>query len=381
MADAVLVIDGKPTFEIKSSHDPYVDQSTAREILWARQNDRPMISLLSASGWGNIAEMIDSRYAEDMFVGHEWLYNHARQVLRTNTGVDVIKQQINQSELSILQAGLSVIACHGLIDKATSDYATRILEIAGLDPVTDMPALMPEFDPTCILGGEPKTPASEVIIDHIESDSNLVKFAHAELAMIEARIDPSDAIGLEMQQMMTKHILHMVAEFSKEGHSGTSGSYAIGALTRLLNFEPLSPLTGEADEWNEVSDGVFQNRRCAHIFKDGLDGQAYDSQGKVFREPSGACFTGRESRVNITFPYVVPDRPNFVDVLEERGPNGEIREVAPTTFTIPQGPLINAVTALDEAHESLNHKGNRRYARALIGRVLPILREMTGGQG
>jgi hypothetical protein len=72
----------------------------------------------------------------------------------------------------------------------------------------------------------------------------------------------------------------------------------------LLRYEPLGPLTGEPDEW--VDHGYcMQNNRCSHVFKqaDRFDGQAYDIQGKVFREPSGACYTCSDSFVPITFPY------------------------------------------------------------------------------
>ena len=86
---------------------------------------------------------------------------------------------------------------------------------------------------------------------------------------------------------MRKHILYMVKEFGKEDHSGYSASYAINLLNKLLRFEPLSPLSGDDSEWNEVGHGVFQNKRCFHVFKD-ADGKAYDSNGRGY----------------IKFPYV-----------------------------------------------------------------------------
>lgn len=132
----------------------------------------------------------------------------------------------------------------------------------------------------------------------------LVEFAKSELARIDA--DGAD----EMQNHMNEHILKMVQVFADEGHSGFSASYAVAVLEKLLRFEPLSPLTGADDEWNEVGEGVFQNRRCSHVFLE--DGQAYDIEGKIFREPSGVCFTSRDSRVPVAFPYT-PSR-EYVDV-------------------------------------------------------------------
>ena len=102
----------------------------------------------------------------------------------------------------------------------------------------------------------------------------------------------------------------MVEVFAEEGHSGSSAGYAIGLLEKLLRFEPLQPLTGEDSEWFDHGDGVFQNTRCSHVFKE--NGEAYDIDGIIFREPDGSCFTNFKSRVPVTFPYV-PKR-EYVDV-------------------------------------------------------------------
>jgi hypothetical protein len=126
--------------------------------------------------------------------------------------------------------------------------------------------------------------------------SNLVNFAKDELARIGGDDD-------DMQKMMNDHIIRMVELFADEGHSGFSASYAIGALEKLLRFEPLTPLTGEADEWAQVGEDTWQNKRCSHVFKDAEDGEAYDIDGIIFREPNGVCFSSRDSRVAVTFPY------------------------------------------------------------------------------
>lgn len=150
------------------------------------------------------------------------------------------------------------------------------------------------------------------------------------MAMLDWAKHELDLIGLkensgdEMNDAMRSHIIHMVEEFTKEGHSGFSASYAIGILEKILRYEPLSPILGTDDEWCDVSergDGsiVYQNKRCSHVFKDG-DGQPYDINGKVFWEwaerpldedeegyPGTSLFksyfTSRDSRVYITFPY------------------------------------------------------------------------------
>lgn len=106
--------------------------------------------------------------------------------------------------------------------------------------------------------------------------------------------------------MMGHAVLKMVELFSEEGHSGMSASIAISLFKKVASFEPLTPITGEDDEWIDHGEGIahgrYQNKRCSHVFKD-ADGFAYDIQGKVFVEPSGASYTNSESRTPVSFPY------------------------------------------------------------------------------
>jgi len=151
--------------------------------------------------------------------------------------------------------------------------------------------------------------------------SNLLSHAMDELDRIGMTEDSTD----EMNQLMRKHILHMMQEFANEGHYGFSAQYAIGILTRLLDFKPLSPLTGADDEWTNVRDyggePHWQNKRRSSVFKD-ANGDVYDIDGKVFWEwcrgavgeddtPFKSYYTCRDSRVPVTFPYVVPDKPIY----------------------------------------------------------------------
>lgn len=109
--------------------------------------------------------------------------------------------------------------------------------------------------------------------------------------------------GDSMDEEMYSHIIHMVDEFAKEEHSGFSASYAVGALIKLLKFEPLRPLQGTDDEWTNVEGNMFQNKRYSRVFKNKDTGEVYDIEGKVFVEPDGTAFTSNDSKVNITFPY------------------------------------------------------------------------------
>lgn len=74
-------------------------------------------------------------------------------------------------------------------------------------------------------------------------------------------------------------------------------------LQRLIACKPLTPLTGEDDEWFDHGNGVFQNKRMGSVFKDPRfhDGKlAYDIDN-----PAGP-------REAIAFPYW-PERVEVAD--------------------------------------------------------------------
>ena len=143
--------------------------------------------------------------------------------------------------------------------------------------------------------------------------SNLHKHALAEFRAA-GWLDETGAYIDEMQGMLCEHVLTLLRVFSDEGHSGSTAPYTVNLFKKLAMFEPIVPLTGEDWEWHEPSSGVFQNIRCSRVFKqaDRFNGQAYDIEGRVFREPTGACYTGAESRVPVTFPYT--PKTEYVDV-------------------------------------------------------------------
>lgn len=106
--------------------------------------------------------------------------------------------------------------------------------------------------------------------------------------------------------MIPEAVLELMEVFSKQGHSGGSAPIVISLFKKLAMWEAISPLTGEDAEWNEVSEGVFQNNRQSTVFKqaDRFNGQAYTIEGKVFSDNGGlSWFTNSNSFVPIEFPY------------------------------------------------------------------------------
>lgn len=126
-----------------------------------------------------------------------------------------------------------------------------------------------------------------------DSDTNLVQYVRSEVG----RIDRDVALNCT----------NIARVFSLEGHSGGSASIVIPWIKKALSWEPIAPLTGEADEWENVSDMsgylLWQNKRCSRVFKK-ADGTAFDVQGIVFRDPNGACYTNGESSTPVVFPYI-----------------------------------------------------------------------------
>jgi len=141
--------------------------------------------------------------------------------------------------------------------------------------------------------------------DYYDEEDHLVKYAKSELRRITR-------IGDEYQERMNKDVLALIKVISSQGHSGFSINCVLNYFNRLARFKPLSPLTGEDDEWGEITNGQYQNKRYSAVFKD-KDGKTYDIEGKVFSDDDGkSWFQNGNSRVEVTFPYTVPDEPEKV---------------------------------------------------------------------
>lgn len=94
-------------------------------------------------------------------------------------------------------------------------------------------------------------------------DSNLV--AHAKRELERAGFYDDDVMYGEM---LPNAIMELVETFALQGHSGMSASIVTGVLGRLLRFEPLIELTSDPDEWIEVGDGMWQNKRNPAAFSE-----------------------------------------------------------------------------------------------------------------
>jgi len=132
--------------------------------------------------------------------------------------------------------------------------------------------------------------------------SNMLKWAEEELKRYNF-----DFYG----DNMNKAVLEVLKTLVDQGHSGMSASIVIALVDRLWSWKPLTPLTGEDDEWSDILDpdgNTWQNKRYSAVFKNKETGECYDVEGRIFEEPDGVTFTCRESKVPVEFPYTPPNK-------------------------------------------------------------------------
>jgi hypothetical protein len=179
-------------------------------------------------------------------------------------------------------------------------------------------------------------------------DGNYV--AHFEREWAIAFPPTDDAEENEMQAAIKQSVLDVLRAFSLAGHSGFSAPYAIGIIEKILRWQPLSPLTGEPDEWTEIGmDGeksIFQNKRDSSVFKDGEDAPAYCVEGKVFVYPDGVAVQHGGSRVPVEFPWTKPET-IFVNIDEDGN------EIPSETVEVPRKLLRNLGTIVGEIADAL----------------------------
>ena len=146
--------------------------------------------------------------------------------------------------------------------------------------------------------------------------SNLIKHAERELSLIG--YDGKD----ECNNMVKADIMELLTTFANQGHSGFTASYVANIFNKLTRFETLSPLTGEDNEWNLVSEDLWQNNRDSAVFRN-KDG-CYYLDAFVWIDKEGCCYIDKKSRGYIkSFPftpktfYVKVDKDNNILDTEE----------------------------------------------------------------
>lgn len=104
---------------------------------------------------------------------------------------------------------------------------------------------------------------------------NLTDYATNELELAGLLDNDSDYGG-----MLGRAVLEIVDTFSKQGHSGSSALAAIDLVSKLLQYQPLTPLTYEDHEWMKHDEKTWQHRRKFSIFSDDQGDSWYDLDEK-----------------------------------------------------------------------------------------------------
>lgn len=120
------------------------------------------------------------------------------------------------------------------------------------------------------------------------------------MSIIETAVAEMNRAGFSKKEKQV--LVSIMEQFFDQWDSGGAVSVMIPVLTRLLSGQPLSPLTGEDDEWNDVSEHasqkpMYQNKRCSTVFK------TVDRHGNIFvYDIDLPRKAGQFQR--ITFPYL-----------------------------------------------------------------------------
>lgn len=91
--------------------------------------------------------------------------------------------------------------------------------------------------------------------------SNLMRHADYELR----RAGYFDTEGM-YGDLLGHAVMDLVKLFASQGHSGMSASITLAAFVEVANFRPLSQITSDPEEWNEVGNGTWQSRRRSTTF-------------------------------------------------------------------------------------------------------------------
>lgn len=156
---------------------------------------------------------------------------------------------------------------------------------------------------------------------------NTMTHAERELdILVKSATDPNNRPIIEE---FIPEILALVRKFSNSGQSGVSAPYTASAISsavkKLCLQEPICPITGIDEEWNDVgrlgNDDIYQNNRLSSVFKQGKGGRAYYLDAIVWQgEDDYDTFTGTINGVSSrqyikSFPF--EPKTFYIDIIRD----------------------------------------------------------------
>ena len=132
----------------------------------------------------------------------------------------------------------------------------------------------------------------------------LVDYTKGELTSLKENID-----NTELLEQISPLLIDTLTKLSDLNDTEAIMAF-INTFNNLIKYTPLTPLTGEEDEWGEVKTAGFtkyqQNKRCARVFRNNADNnEVYIVDGTLFSEDGGKTwFQCKESKFKIKgFPF------------------------------------------------------------------------------
>lgn len=128
----------------------------------------------------------------------------------------------------------------------------------------------------------------------LHSDSKLVK--HAENEMQRAGLYDADA---DYAGMLPEAVLDLVRIHSMQGHSGFSHHHVLSIFNKVVNFQVLTPITDDPDEWRDESafagKPYWQNKRQSSCFSNDGGKTYYDvNERPTYTDETGCYYTKSE---------------------------------------------------------------------------------------
>lgn len=140
----------------------------------------------------------------------------------------------------------------------------------------------------------------------------------------------------DYEGMLGEAVQELLDVFHKQGHSGFSAQRTAYLFYTLIKEGILMPLTGNEDEWNDISSidssdkMTYQNNRKSDVFKYGKEGKAYYLDAIVWKgQDVGDTFTGKVDGVTSrqyikSFPFV--PKTFYIDVIRDEHGNHSIKD-------------------------------------------------------
>lgn len=107
--------------------------------------------------------------------------------------------------------------------------------------------------------------------DKFVYESKMLQYTKNELELA-GMFNEDDETG-PYNKLIAKAVVELMTTFSNQGHSGFSASMVRDIFNKLSNWETLTPITSNPDEWSNVAEttgpediGLWQNKRNPAIF-------------------------------------------------------------------------------------------------------------------